>query len=226
MRSSMLKWMVVGSALGAWACSSTHYVEIRHPLQVGQVDPNSVPFEALREERPRGLPGGTLVDEAHLTEVTPERVCAGMNLWSLDEVNVARGDYNEFRIALLNDQDGVEVDTGTVQLEQPITQGYQGHIARQVPVGWRNVCNSYRNGRCVSYRQERVWRTIYEPHVWQVTNHPATVCFPNGGFVTPSTSRVAIEMDGHGPGRMVFEWQFQSAVQGGPPPQQQQQASN
>lgn len=214
--------LTVALALVASACSSTHYVEIRHPLHVGQVDPNEVPFNARREERPRGLQPGTLVDTATLTEVNPERVCAQMSLWSLDEVNPNRGDYNNFRISLLSDAEGVEVDQGTVQLEQPITQQFQGHIARQVPAGWRRVCRRRVNGRCVAWQRQRVYRTVYQPHMWQVTNHPAQVCFPNQGFITPATTRVAIEVDRRGPGGMTFEWQFQSAVQSTQPQQQQQ----
>ncbi len=203
------------------ACSSTRFVRIRHPLHVGQVDPNSVPFQAGREERPRGLPSGTLVDAASLTEVTPERVCLHMNLWSIPEVDADRGSYQSYRIALLNDQDGTEHTEGQVQLEQPVAQAYNGHIARRVQTGTRSVCASYRNRVCQRYRQEPVYRTFYEPHVWQVVNHPATVCFGNGGFVTPATSRVALELSGRGPGSMVFEWQFDSAVANQPVAQQQ-----
>ena len=214
--------VVVAAAVIVGACSSTHYVQIRHPLQVGQVDPNEVPFEARREESPRGLPAGLLTDTASLTEVTPERICARLELWQLDEVDSGRGVYQNYRIALLNDQDGVENTDVQVQLEQPTSQAYQGHIAQRVPAGVRNVCAQYINRSCVRYRQEQMYRTIYVPHVWQVTKAPANVCFANGGFVTPSTTRVSLEVDGQGPGRMVFEWQFESAVAGG----QQQQASN
>jgi len=214
--------LFVVAALALGACSSTHFISIRHPLHVGQVDPNEVPFAAAREENPRGLPAGTLTDTASLTEVTPERICARVNLWALDEVDSGRGVYANYRMSMLNDQEGVENVDAQIQQEQPQTQAYQGHIAQRVPAGYRQVCNQTRNGRCVSYRQEQVWRTIYVPHVWQVTQSPATVCFPNGGFVTPATTRVALEVDGQGPGRMVFEWQFESAVAGG----QQQQASN
>lgn len=196
----------------AGACSSTHYVRIRHPLHVGQVDPNEVPFNARREESPRGLPAGVLTDSASLTEVTPERICLRTVLWALDEVDPARGVYQNYRIALLNDQSGVEMTDAQIQLEQPITQAYNGHIARREPAGWRTVCDQYRNGRCVRTRQEQIWVTRYYPHVWQVTSHPATMCFANGGFVTPSTTRLALEVDGQGPGSMVFEWQFDSAV--------------
>ncbi len=210
-------------AVAAGACSSTHYVRIRHPLQVGQVDPNEVPFNAQREESPRGLPSGVLTDAASLVEVTPERICLRTNLWSLDEVDPGRGVYQNYRIALLNDQDGVEMTDAQIQLEQPTAQAYQGHIAQREPAGYRTVCANYRNGRCVQYRREQIWVTRYYPHVWQVTNHPATMCFNNGGFITPSTTRVALEVDGQGPGSMVFEWQFDSAVQATAPQQQQQQ---
>jgi len=214
-----LLFVFVGLLLGA--CSSTHYVSIRHPLHVGQVDPNEVPFNARRMERPRGLPAGTLTDSASLTEVTPQRICAQTNLWALDEVEPDRGVYQNYRIALLNDQDGVENANAEIQLSQPQAQQYNGFIERRVPAGWRRVCDRYRNRRCVRYRRERVYVTRRFPHVWQVTNYPAQICFPNGGFVTPSTTRVALEVDGRGPGRMVFEWQFESAVSGGQPQQQQ-----
>jgi hypothetical protein len=211
-------------ALGASifvGCASTHYVRIRHPLHVGQVDPNTVPFHAQREENPRGLPTGTLVDRATLTEVTPERVCLQANLWALDEVNPDRGIFQNYNIALLNDQEGVEQSDAQIQLEQPSTAAYNGHIAQQVHAGYRQVCNGYNNGVCTSYRSEPVYRTVYVPHVWQVTNYPATLCFANGGFITPATTRVALEMDGRGPGSMTFEWQFDSAVSTQPAPQQQ-----
>lgn len=202
------------------ACSSTHYVSIRHPLHVGQVDPNEVPFNARREERPRGLPAGTLTDSASLTEVTPERICAVTNLWSLDEVAPDRGAYQSYRIALLNDQEGVENTSAEINLSQPQTQHYNGFIERRVQEGWERVCAAQRNRVCVRWEERPRYVIRRFPHVWQVTNYPAQVCFPNGGFVTPSTTRVALEVDGSGPGRMVFEWQFESAVAGG---QQQQQ---
>jgi len=214
---------IIALALVLGACSSTHYVTIRHPLHVGQVDPNEVPFEARRVQNTRGLQQGALVDTAQLSEVTPERICARTNLWSIDEVDGGRGVYQNYRITLRSDVDDVENTDAQVNLEQPVTQPMQGHITQRVPAGWRRVCNARRNNRCVSWRRVQVFRTIYVPHVWNVTNNPATVCFPNGGFLTPATTRVALSVDGQGPGEMVFEWQFQSAVQGGPPPQQQQQ---
>jgi hypothetical protein len=217
-RHTTLLAVAAGLLLGA--CGATHYVRIRHPLHVGQVDPNTVPFQARREESPRGLPDGTLTDQAQLTEVTPERVCVRTNLWSLDEVNPERGMYESYRIALLNDQNGIEQTDAQIQLEQPQSAAYQGHIAQRIHAGYRNVCASYVQGRCAGYRTEPVYRTIYVPHVWQVTNHPASLCFANGGFVTPSTTRVALEVDGQGPGSMTFEWMFDSAVAQTQPAQQ------
>lgn len=214
--------IISAAALVVGACSSTHYVRIRHPLHVGQVDPNEVPFNARREESPRGLPAGVLTDAASLVEVTPERVCLRTNLWALDEVDPARGIYQNYRIALLNDQEGVEMTEAQIQLEQPASQAYNGHIARREQVGVRTVCRRYIQRACVAYGQEPVYATRYYPHVWQVTNHPATMCFNNGGFITPSTTRVALEVDGEGPGSMVFEWQFDSAVAATQPQQQQQ----
>jgi len=220
MNGRILALILTATAMLLGACSSTHYVRIRHPLHVGQVDPNTVPFQARREESPRGLPQGTPVDSASLPEVTPERICMQTNLWALPEVDPGRGVYQNYRIALLNDQEGVEMTNAQIQLQQPTGQAYNGHIARREQVGTRTVCANYRQRQCVRYRQEPVYRTVYYPHVWQVTNHPAIMCFPNGGFITPSTTRLALEVDGQGPGSMVFEWQFDSAVANQPPPAQ------
>ncbi len=212
--------MLAAAALTLGACASTHYVTIRHPLQVGQVDPNEVPFEARRAETAQGLQRGTLVDTATLTEVTPDRICARTNLWSIDELDGGRGVYQNYRITLRNDVEDVENTDAQIQLEQPTMTPAQGHIAERVHAGWRRVCASTRNGHCVRYNRVEVHRTIYVPHVWNVSNNGATICFPNGGFITPATTRVALSVDGQGPGEMIFEWQFESAVQGGQPQQQ------
>jgi hypothetical protein len=200
-------------ALLVSACGATHYTRIRHPLHVGQVDPNSIPFQSRRDEDPRSLPPGTLVDQAQLLEVTPERVCVRTNLWSLDEVNPERGIYESYRIALVTDRDGVEQSEPQIQIEAPQSQAYNGTIPQQIHAGYRQVCAAYSQSVCVSWRQEPIYRTIQVPHVWMVTNHPASLCFANGGFVTPATTRLALELDGSGPGSMTFEWQFDSAVQ-------------
>ncbi len=165
-RAQTLTALVAFAILGG--CTSTHYVSIRHPLQVGQVDPNSVPFNARREERPRSLPQGVLTDEASLTEVTPERICVHTNLWQLDQVDPGRGQYENYNIALLNDVDGVENRNGQVQPEQPVTQQYQGTIQRRIPAGTRRVCAARRNRVCVRWTRQQVYRTVNMPHVWQV----------------------------------------------------------
>jgi hypothetical protein len=201
------------------ACTTTRYVRIRHPLQVGQVDPNTISSDAPFEESERGLLRGTLIDTASLTELTPERICMQTSLWSLDEVDPSRGAYGNYRIALLNDQEGVELTNGEVRPEAPVSQDMQGHFAQQVHAGYQTVCADYRNRVCVRWRQDPIYRTVYVPHVWRVTRAPASLCFPNGGFVTPATTRLSLEVDDPGPGNMVFEWQFESSVAGQPAPQ-------
>jgi len=218
-----MTWIAATAALMLGACSSTHFVTIRHPLHVGQVDPNEVPFNARRVERERGLPAGSLVDTASLTELTPERICIDMNMWAIENADSGRGMYQNYRITLRNDNDDVENTDAQVAVGQTTVTPMQGHISRRVPSGWRRVCNGRRNGQCVSWRRVRTYRTIYVPHVWNVSNSPAQVCFPNGGFVTPATTRLSMSVDQQGPGEMIYEWEFQSAVQGGQPQQQQQQ---
>lgn len=172
------------------ACGGTIYTRIRHPLHVGQVDPNQVPFEHVREERRRGLPEGTLVDQAELTVLNPQQICVRVTLWATQN-EPQRADFGAYRIALLNDQSDLENTAAQIQLEQPMTSQYQGQ--RRVYAGGYST-------RAVS--------TNYE-----ITQQPATLCFPNGGFVTPATSHLTLELRGQeARNRLNFEWDFDSAV--------------
>lgn len=184
------------------ACGArTTYVTIRHPLHVGAVDPNLVPFESAREERGRQLPTGTLVDQAQLLSLTPDQICLRVSLWA-DQLNPQRANFSAYRIALLNDQPGIENTGAQIQLEEGTTASYQG-VRR---------ATRYTGGVTVV-------RTVPEPFVWQITQQPAVMCFPNGGFVTPSTTRMTLELNDAGAGnRINFEWEFGSSV-AAPPPQ-------
>lgn len=176
-------------------CSTTTYVTIRHPLQVGGVDPNQVPFENAREERHRQLPAGTLVDQAQLLELTPDRICVHVSVWA-DQLQPQRADYNAYRIALLSDQEGTENTGAQIQMEQPSVAAYQG-VRRQA-----QFTGGY-----------GVVRAVAMPFVWQITQQPATLCFSNGGFVTPATTHLTLELSDAGAGnRINFEWEFNSSV--------------
>lgn len=178
------------------ACGGrAYYVTIRHPLEVGAVDPNQVIFDQSREENGRQLPPGALLDQAELITLTPEQICIRTTIWS-DQLEPQRSDYNAYRIALLNDEGGVENTSAQIQMLPPSMNAYQG------------VRRSARFTGGV-----RVVRSYAEPFVWQITQNPATLCFPNGGFVTPATTRLTLEMGNAGAGnRMSFEWQLASSV--------------
>ena len=181
--------------LVATACTTTTYTTIRHPLQVGGVDANSVPSENVRDEDRRQLPRGTLVDEAQLLTLTPDQICLRVTLWST-QIDPARSDYSQYRIALLADRAGVENTTGQIQLEQGTVAQYQG------------VQSQTRAGGTYGVR-----RTL-SSFTYQVARQPATLCFANGGFVTPSTTHLNLELQG--PANLNFEWDFDSSVQGQP----------
>lgn len=173
------------------ACSTTSYVTIRHPLQVGQVDQNQVPFESRREERRRRLPAGTLVDTAQLVTLTPEQICVRVQVWGT-QLETDRAIFQNYSIVLVADNAGVENAPQNVQLEQPTVRQMQG------------VRGVYRGG----YSSTRV------PFVYQITNQPASICFANGGFVTPATTHLTLELRGSRRGtNLNFEWDFASAVQ-------------
>ena len=178
------------AALLLGACGATTYVTIRHPLQVGQVDPNNVPFENRREERRRGLRAGTLVDQAQLVTLTPEQICVRVSVWGT-QLEPQRADFNTYSIVLVGDSEGVENTPQSVQLER-------GGIAQ-----YRGTRGVYRGG----YRSQR------QAFTYQVTQQPAMICFANRGFVTPATTRLTLELRGHGRGTNInFEWDFASSV--------------
>jgi hypothetical protein len=134
--------MLVLLALVLAACGGpTTYVTIRHPLQVGGVDPNRVPFDQTREERRRQLPQGSLVDQAELVSLTPDQICARVTLWA-DQTEPERSNFNAYRIALLSDQDGVENTGAQINLEQPSMQAYQGVRRRAQFTGGYGVVRS------------------------------------------------------------------------------------
>lgn len=172
------------------ACGATSFVTIRHPLQVGQVDPNQVPFENAREERRRRLPAGTLVDQAQLLTLTAEQICIRVTIWGT-QIEADRSNFQNYSIVLVADSEGVENPPQNVQLEQASFGQFQGT---------RGV---YRGG----YRAQR------QSFTYQITHQPATLCFANGGFVTPSTTHLTLELRGSRRGtNLNFEWDFTSSV--------------
>ncbi|MBX3276212.1 MAG: hypothetical protein KF729_38525 [Sandaracinaceae bacterium] len=183
--------VLAAAALALGACSSTTYTTIPHPLHVGQVAPNNVPFENTREERRRRLPGGSLTDEAQLVSLTPEQICLRVSVWATD-IEPARADLSTYSIVLLaDDNPGTENTPQSVQLEQP--EYGQLHGVRRVYAGG--------------------YGTTATSHMYQMTQQPASICFANGGFVTPSTTHLTLEL--RGPGRTTninFEWEFSSSV--------------
>jgi len=182
---------IVAAAVALVACGATSFVTIRHPLVVGQVDPNTVPFENGREERRRRLPQGTMVDEAQLLTLTPEQICVRVTVWGTD-IEQDRAVLDNYSIVLVADNAEVENAPVNVQLEQPTYNQIQG------------VRGVYRGG----YSSTRV------PYVYQFTYQPAVACFNNGGFVTPSTTHLTLELRGARRGtNLNFEWDFTSAVQ-------------
>lgn len=197
------------------ACSVTHYTQIRHPLHVGQVDPNTVTFTATRMARSRGIPPQMLVDKASLVEVNGERVCADIALWSL-ETNPARGVMQNYSMSLLTNDDDVHVTSANVQVGAPQVTPIQGFVMQMEATGTQPVCTAQdQTGACIEWQRETIYQNVRHPHVWQVTSHPARVCFPNQGFVNPGTQRVSLEMQARGdPTKFVFEWEFTSALSG------------
>ncbi len=83
-----------------------------------------------------------------------------------------------------------------VQLEQATVAQYQGRRRR----------TRYTGG-------VTVMRGVAVPFMWQITQQPATICFQNGGFITPESRHLVVELADAGSGnRINFEWELDSSV--------------
>ena len=123
-------------------------------------------------------------DRAALVEVTSERICAELELWTRPAGAGlhARGYLENYEIGLVADDDEVEQRDPTVRQAAP-----------------------HRAARAGLFAPERHGGHLYVP---------GTVCFPNQGFVGVRTHRLRLELRPHASrGRtLVFQWDLVPAA--------------
>ncbi|MEC7526273.1 MAG: hypothetical protein VYE22_40705 [Myxococcota bacterium] len=166
---------IVACALAAVGCGRTSVVgtQVRHPLHTGAVDRNEVAIGRLPAR-----------DRAALVEVTSERICAELELWTRPAGAGlhARGYPESYEIGLVADDDEVEQRDPTIRQAAPRRAARAGLFAPERP----------------------------GDHVYV----PGTVCFPNQGFVGVRTHRLRLELRPHASrGRtLVFQWDLVPAA--------------
>ena len=164
-------------------------VVIRQPLVANAVDRNVISKEHRYAENQRGLPVGAMSDSAALTRLGAQDLCFDVTMHELDPI-----DMQSVRVKL--DAPG-QVAREQAQLwpEAPVSRTYPGLVPTRVEVGYESYCaaRAY-NGVCIAWNTRPMYATVMRPGQVNVYETRARMCFPNGGFVTPETESLRLEL--------------------------------
>jgi hypothetical protein len=211
-RPSTLAPALVLYCLTTAACTRVATTAIRHPMQVGQVDENHVAVPQPVTESTYALPAGTLNNQAQLTRVDAEALCA--QVW-LKEPHDGQGpapDPWDHWYYELETGDGQRLRDGRARLSQPTAQQYPGRVPQEVVVAVRDECvEESEDGRCRAWEQRPITETQWVPGIVTVVAGGAQICFPNDGRVSPATTSLKLKLSRPAVG-VHFEWLFASAV--------------
>jgi hypothetical protein len=164
-------------------------VTIRQPLVAGALDRNSVVKEHGYAERSRGLPPGAMSDSASMTRVTEQDICFDVTMHELDPI-----DMNTVR-AKLDVSGQVPREQAQLWPEQPVQRSYPGLVPERVQTGYESYCASRAyNGVCIAWATRPMYGIVMRPGTVNVYETRARMCFPNGGFVSPRTEAVVLEL--------------------------------
>jgi hypothetical protein len=214
-------FMTLFCVVGLSGCAGFVDVRMRHPLVVNSVDKNVVSKEHHFQERQRGLPPESMADEASLTRLGTEDICFDVTMRELDAIDLRSVQ------AKLDVPGQVPRDQAQMWPDQPVARDYNGLVPQRVQTGYETYCSARAyNGVCISWQTRPVFGIVMVPGPVQVFETHARMCFPNGGFVTPATEVVRLDLTvprpaksfetgyngwGWGPGdkRTVFRWGFE-----------------
>lgn len=208
-------WILgLGALVLSAGCSRTVVTTIRHPLQTGALDPNIIALTYESTERQRAIPYGALSDEAEITRLDTSAMCFEVTLRDIPEPGQGTywTDLRNFEVGL-DAGDDIRIVEPEITLREPVQRDYQGMNPQEVQTGTRRECTRRAdNGDCRRWENRPVYETRYFPGIVPVIEGGGTICFGNGGLVTPETDHVRLVLR-----RPVFElgweWEFESIVE-------------
>jgi hypothetical protein len=171
------------------ACGRASDIEIRNPLAAGAVDANRVVKEHNFAERERGLPAGTMADEATLMSLDDKQICFGLQLHELDPIDLA-----QVEARLMTPKLERAAGEGQVWPEPPTSRTYNGLIPQRQITGSETYCAQYQGNYCVAWRTRPVYSVVYIPGPVNVYTTRGRLCFPNGGLADAGTEQVSLEL--------------------------------
>jgi hypothetical protein len=192
--------LVAFACVAASGCVRASDIDIRHPLVARAVDPNQIVKPHGFAEQNRGIPPGSLSDQAVLMELSEQRVCFDATVRELAPVDLSTG------MSTMSTPGYEAVAGAQVQADPPSVTPYNGLVPIRTQVGMQRVCTARTyNGYCLAWAFQPVYATRFVPGRVDVYASHARMCFPNSGAVTAKTEQVRLEANA-GSKKVVFRW--------------------
>jgi hypothetical protein len=181
--------LFVVALVAATGCGPMGDIIIRNPMVAGAVDQNNIVKQHAYAERLRGLPQGSMSDQAALTRLGNEDICFDVVMHELDPI-----DMHMVR-AKLSVSGQVPREQAQLWPEQPVARDYPGLVPQRVQTGYETYCmtRAY-NGVCLAWNTRPMYGTVMQPGTVSVYETRARMCFPNGGFVTAATESIRLDL--------------------------------
>ncbi|MEM6960863.1 MAG: hypothetical protein AAF355_01325 [Myxococcota bacterium] len=199
-------------ALAAFAilsgCTRSASTAIRHPMQVGQIEPHQVINPHPSEEQSYLLPAGTLNNSAQLVQLDDQNVCIDLRLQRIDDGNGQMWTPLENWDIELETAEGQRIRQGVAQSMQPASQQFQGRTPQRVVVGEQEECvRQNKSGRCTRWERRPITEVRWLPGIVTVTSGGGNICFTHGGAVSLKTTGIKLKLERPAI-RLFFEWLF------------------
>jgi hypothetical protein len=193
--------------------------EAQHPAKGGIDQVPALQDQSYgRVEQQRGLPPGSLFQDAQIVRADPEAVCIAVTLRGLDRRFPDLRNWSvAYRAQAGPETEPVEDQAPNVELVPVQAQVFNGLVPEDIQVGTENVCtetDQYNN--CVRWSQRAVYATQWVPGPVEVSTGGGNICFANTQHLNLNTTAIALRLNagrgvggsGVGPTRLTFQWNF------------------
>lgn len=188
MNLRMLSFVLAASAALA-GCAHEPDVEIQNPLASHAVQQNQITKPHAYAEQTRGLPPGSMTDQASLLSLDPAQICFGVSLHELDPIDLRTVEARMISPKL------DPIDQAEVAADPPSYQTYDGLVPERRETGSETVCSSRdSDGVCQSWQTRPTYSTVYVRGPVNVYQTRGRVCFQNHGFATSATEQIGLEL--------------------------------
>jgi hypothetical protein len=217
-RSLVMLIGILGSGAVA-GCTHRADLTMRNPLAAHAIDANRIVKEHATAEKSRGLPAGSMADEAVLVEADPKQLCFDVTLHELDPL-----DLTHAKIAL-SASNAETSKHAKINAESPTEKTYDGLVPVRRVTGSETTCtNRTTSGACQNWETRPTYAESYVPGPVRVYEARGKVCFDNH-VANEATEQLSLELrldrpgarmvtlfGGGGAKKVVFRWGFQNGA--------------